>query len=1160
MRFERLQIPAFGPFSNLDLEFRDKPLDLHVIYGANEAGKSSLLRAVRDLLFGIPAQSADNFLHDYSELRIKGEIGNRAGMRLVFQRRKGNKNTLLDAEGTQLPDNALFPFLGSVDQAYFSAMFGLGTRELHEGAQQLLRGEGDLGAALFSASLGGTPVQKVVAALQQEADQLFKGRATANVSIRPAANHYKELLRQSREAMVSSETWDRIEQALAKAGNEKTQLEAEIAKLQSELGWIQRCEDALPTVGGLGEEELKFAQIPPVPTLATDFVARASVARKAVSQAQGEVQRLTAQVSKLKAQLADCQTNPVVLAEADGVDQFHQDLGVYKGQKKALADYRVRLAGLEPNIRAGMQSLQLTGDFATLADRRIGSAAQLACEQAAEALRAGLEEQSNYTRKVEALQQQTGDLKLELQTLPETDLQGIRDALAVAAEATDADRTLAASETEVRRLTRETKSQHRQLAGAPADLEATARLPVPALATIRRYHEQMETIKRKLADQQEEVTEGQQRVETIATELTRLQRQGELPTEEALGRARAHRDHGWKLVLAEWKGGGAGEELVAGTPLEEAFPRTIVKADELADKLRLQADAVAQAEQKRAQLKECEKQISGAGQETLKLQGGLQQCQDAWQAEWSACGINPLSPLEMEEWRNQWAECLIRLEKLRAAEEVLERKSNQVQQAKQRLAAVLGQPEAKEFSLLYAAALKWVRDGEQEAGQRKRMNQQLQERERELAGHERSRAGLEKALAEATGKWQAQCAQVDLPAGASAAAGLKLLQERKALLTQFDAWRETSGQSQVTAQAIAQYEKAVGEKAAGLRLAGETTEAREAALWNALKQARQSQNRYDQLDEQIRDHAAELEEAQGQAKRSEQALTELIQLAGLTRTEELEPLLAHLERRDAIQKQMDTLRGILSGLARGQSVDEFVARVRAENPDRLAQRKTQAQTDRAEKEAALKAMNEALFQLRKEKQALEQAGDAAADFRQQAESCAATLKQDAASYLRRRLATRLLQSHIERFRKENQGPLLQKSGAVFQSTTRGAFIGLDADFNADDLPVLVGVRPDQSKVPVAGLSDGSRDQLYLALRLAALDRYLEAHEPMPLILDDLLITCDNERAKAILPQLSELSRRTQVFLFTHHEHLVDLCRQTLGEDQFQFHHLTTGTK
>ena len=58
---------------------------------------------------------------------------------------------------------------------------------------------------------------------------------------------------------------------------------------------------------------------------------------------------------------------------------------------------------------------------------------------------------------------------------------------------------------------------------------------------------------------------------------------------------------------------------------------------------------------------------------------------------------------------------------------------------------------------------------------------------------------------------------------------------------------------------------------------------------------------------------------------------------------------------------------------------------------------------------------------------------------------------------------------------------------------------------------------------------------------------------MPLILDDLLITFDNDRTKAILPQLADLSKRTQVFLFTHHEHLVDLCRETLGESGFQLH-------
>ena len=110
MRFQRLHIPAFGPFTNLELSFPSAKNDLHVIYGGNEAGKSSLLRAIRDLLFGIHGQSPDNFLHDYKNLRLLGEIENRAGDRLIFQRRKGNKNTLLDEAG-----NPLDVAIGNVD-------------------------------------------------------------------------------------------------------------------------------------------------------------------------------------------------------------------------------------------------------------------------------------------------------------------------------------------------------------------------------------------------------------------------------------------------------------------------------------------------------------------------------------------------------------------------------------------------------------------------------------------------------------------------------------------------------------------------------------------------------------------------------------------------------------------------------------------------------------------------------------------------------------------------------------------------------------------------------------------------------------------------------------------------------------------------------------
>jgi uncharacterized protein YhaN len=1158
VRFHRLQIPAFGPFTNLDLRFPDQPGDLHVIYGPNEAGKSSLLRAIRDLLFGIHSQSADNFLHDYAELRIKGEIHNRAGQPLVFQRRKGNKNTLLDADGTQLPDTALTPFLGSVDAAFFSAMFGLGTRELREGAQQLLRGEGDIGTALFSASMGGTPVQKVIEALQEEADQIFKGRATASVSIRPTASRYKELLRQSREAIVNPETWDRLERELAEAEGAKNSLEEEIAKLDRELQWISRCEDALPTVGRLNEELQKLAQLPPLPDLASDFALRAQAAREAVTESQAGVQRLTAQIGKLRVQLQGCQTAPAVLAEADVLDRLHQELGAYRAHKKSLADLQTALAGIEPLIRAGMLSLQLRGEFSSLETHRLSSPVRLSCEEDASALKKALAEQVTNSGKAEDLQNQIRAQEAQLQSFLETDLTRLREALAVAAEATDADRTFSSSESEVKRLTREVANQHRQVGGAPADIDATASLAVPAVATIRRYHEQMEGIRRDIKVEEDKTRDADKRVVAIRAELGRLQRQGELPSEDTLRQARGHRDRGWTLVLAEWKGDGANEELVPGTPLEDAFPQSITKADGIADQLRLHAEAVAQAEEKRVQLREAEQQVVDARQKTQKLQGALDGCQHSWQAEWAACGITPRSPDEMQEWRDQWTEFRTRLEKLKTAQESLERKHLQIQQARKQLAAVLGQSEEKEFSLLFAAAKKFVQDGEQSSGRRLEKAEKLEALKSDLAKYEQRRTHLAVAVNTSTEEWVSQCVVAGLPAGTSPDAGLALLRERKELLAQFDEWQKLSIKSKLAAEGISHYDRTVSATANVFGVAADTTEALESTLWKALTAARQSQTQHNQLAKQIQEASVELDDAQALAARSERALRDLIQIAGLAAVAELEPLLAHLEQRNAVQAQIKDLRSTLGGLARGQAVDEFVSRVRAENPDALASRRSTTTREKNVREVAFPGIRETLFRLGNEKKSLEKAGDSAAAFRQQAESCAATLRQDASRFLRLRVATHLLQRQIERFRKENQGPLLQKSGDVFRAITRGAFSGLGAEFNADDLPVLVGVRPDQSKVPVEGLSDGSRDQLFLALRLAALERHLEEHEPMPLILDDLLITFDDERAKAIFPQLGALAKRTQIFLFTHHEHLVELCRQHLGDDKFHLHRLGNG--
>jgi uncharacterized protein YhaN len=1032
-------------------------------------------------------------------------------------------------------------------------MFGLGSRELRDGAGQLLRGEGDMGQALFSASLGGTPVQQVLRELREQSERLYKPRATVNVSIRPAAHRYKELLRQSREAMVNPETWDTLEKELAEAEAQQRTLEAQIAKLDEELARVERWEAALPMILRLNEATGQLSALPTMPELASDFASRAQAARTALQSEQVKVNNLTERLGKLQNQLTDSPESPAVLNQAEALDYLHEDLGAYRANKAAFDEIKAKIAGVELLLRTGMEKLELTGDFDSLAASRLSTPARLACEAAASALRIAQTEQAKNASKISDLKEQIQDRESELRGLTETNLTQLREALTAAEGAIEADRTYAASQAELKRLTRETAGQHKQLIGAPGDLNATASLPVPALATIRQHKERMDELKREIKSLETKTQDGKARLENIQAELARIQRQRTLPSEKDLLEARRYRDHGWTLVLAEWKGPGKSEELDPNLPLEEAFPKAIKDADEIADVLRDQAEAVAQAEEKRSQIAEAEKQISEAAHKVSELQAALDQCQTAWESEWSGCGLAPRAPAEMIEWREDWCVFKERLAKLRTAQELFEAKEVQIQQAKERLAAALGASEEKEFSLLFQQAKAQVQEAEERRGRRKEISKQLTRWQADLAKLEESHTGLLQSVNTAAEQWRSQCRAVRLPESTSPDAGLTLLRERSELLAKFEQWQELSARLQHASEQIRDYEQGVAKNANALGIGGDSTFALESAMWKALAEARKVQITRTGLVEQIAHVERDLAGTQLRFSESERALKELIDSAQLQYPNELEPFLGRLEQRNKSRAHINELRGHLVGLARNPRVDDFITEVCAHNPDELRDRKSKAEQDKAGTGVTLTSVRETVFGLTARKRDLEKAGDTAASFRQQAESCAAGLREDAARYLRLCLAAHLLETQIKRFREENQGPLLRKSGELFSAITRGAFTSLAADISADDIPILVGLRPDGSKVSVEGLSDGTRDQLYLALRLAALEHHIQEHEPMPLILDDLLITFDNDRAAAILSPLAGLAKRTQIFLFTHHHHLVDLCRQTLGEAQFQLH-------
>jgi uncharacterized protein YhaN len=220
-------------------------------------------------------------------------------------------------------------------------------------------------------------------------------------------------------------------------------------------------------------------------------------------------------------------------------------------------------------------------------------------------------------------------------------------------------------------------------------------------------------------------------------------------------------------------------------------------------------------------------------------------------------------------------------------------------------------------------------------------------------------------------------------------------------------------------------------------------------------------------------------------------------------------------------------------------------------PDRIAA--LAAEVDRLDAERG--RLNQELGHRRGELARMDGEGRAA-EAAERVEHLKSRLTHDVEEYARLRLAAVVLREAIERHRQRTQGPVLDRASRLFAALTLGSFEGLRVEYDDHDEPVLQALRPGGAEaVAVRGLSLGTADQLYLALRLASLETAIQSHGPLPLVGDDLLIQFDDRRTAAALQVLADLSDHTQVMLFTHHEHVCELAQSCLPDDKLFIHRL-----
>lgn len=143
-----------------------------------------------------------------------------------------------------------------------------------------------------------------------------------------------------------------------------------------------------------------------------------------------------------------------------------------------------------------------------------------------------------------------------------------------------------------------------------------------------------------------------------------------------------------------------------------------------------------------------------------------------------------------------------------------------------------------------------------------------------------------------------------------------------------------------------------------------------------------------------------------------------------------------------------------------------------------------------------------------------------------------------------RLGVLAAKSALRSLAAERRTTMLQDVENAFVTITAPSWASVDV-WSESEGERLIGVQPDGTKVPVEQMSTGTMGQLYFALRVAGYHSFIRDLGPLPMILDDIMETFDDARARAALQLCESIGHSGQAVMFTHHAHLVDLARETI---------------
>jgi uncharacterized protein YhaN len=1163
MRLTYLDLIAYGQFTGRTIRFGRPPKSLHVIYGPNEAGKSTVKASIEELLFGFHFKTPFEFLHGYNALKIGARITNGEGASLEFRRRKRNGDNLIDKNDNPIPASALTPFLHGMTQETFCQQFSLSRVQLNTGSREIAEGEGDVGRSLYNAALGNSSLTEILASLEQQKEALFKKRGREQ-PINRALNAYEAQRGIARESLIRPAAYEKLANERDEHAGKISEIEACIVTTSVEIGLLTTLAAYYPNYDRLTRAKRELEEYAGRAALPSAIVVQAEAFLADLTDLEKEHARASGRIEELNKRIGTGEDSPL-FAHGVAIDQLKGFVVTYRknitelreknphGLAQRYADEAKRhLEAAWPGLSLEEARKRISSTEATSR----GNALAFEHAQQTTALDNGMADEERLTTHIAQVTE-------DIDRLPATkNVVNLYGAITTAVGEGRIDSAIATAAALVARKLAGAATALQTLGLFTGTLAEFAVAALPARETVESHGLATDSLNAHLERIDVKEEGGRRKLGDAQEQLDALAKEGDLRTAADLLNSRADRDAIFITLREHWRAHAPVDDLDA-TATTYTGARTA--SDDLADSLRLEASRVTRVAAAEAQRDAAIRDLATCiidRENAATVQG---ENATNWSAEWVPCKITPRSPIEMRAWLQSAAD-------LRRALSEVEDEQAKLAAARERRTACIASlraaltdlgasvPASDDLAPVLAIAERILATSETADTERKRLANELQRDHRDVEAARKARkaateklTGIDQKLGDIfEGVWLPR----DFPPAQFADARATIVAfhtaDRKARDDKSRAGAIDRDNDEYRRKVLAFAELHAADLVALAAAAPDSVANTLADRWTAAKTTHDTRV---VLQRQLDDERASCAKAAIAIDDVEAELVPIAESVCVPRSD-LRDLIVRSKLVNALKQIIGTETAALE-TGSGRPCAECDALYADQTRDTLNGSLGHANEQLRNLQADRDRINPDLWKCRETLERMD-SSQLAADAESAIINTAALIDRDARRYGQLAIASHIIEQQVANYTETQQGTLITRASYYLNLLTGGSFHRLRA-VNTGDTNVLNAVNRAGTDITINGLSEGTRDQLFLALRLAALEEHLKANEPQPLILDDTFVHFDDARTRHAFAALAEFSAATQVIYFTHHLACVDAAIAAVPKEMLDVHDLSDET-